>query len=68
MSDDQRLRAWAYLSRVAEAPSGELAELVSRVGPIEAAERVRCGAVEPEVVRRTEARRDIETRFAAENP
>lgn len=61
MSDDeQRLRAWAYLSRVAEAPCAELAELVARVGPIEAADRVRGGAVGPEVGRRTEARRDID--------
>lgn len=61
MSDDeQRLRAWAYLSRVSEAPCAELAELVARVGPIEAADRVRGGAVGPEVGRRTEARRDID--------
>ena len=59
-NDERRLRAWAYLSRVAEAPFAELAELVARVGPIEAAERVRGGAVEPEVGRRTEARRDID--------
>ncbi|MEI6253530.1 MAG: DNA-processing protein DprA [Mycobacteriaceae bacterium] len=57
---EQILRAWAYLSRVAEAPCAELAQLVAQAGPIEAAERVRCGAVEPEVGRRTEARRDID--------
>ena len=61
MSDDeQRLRAWAYLSRVVEAPCAELAELAARVGPIEAAERVRAAAVGSEVGRRTEARRDID--------
>ena len=60
MSDEQRLRAWAYLSRVAEAPCAELAELVNQAGPVEAAERVRSGAVEPQLARRTEARRDID--------
>ena len=60
MSDEQRLRAWAYLSRVAEAPCAALAELAGRVGPIEAAERVRRGAVEPSVQRYTGARRDID--------
>lgn len=58
--DDRRLGAWAYLSRVAEAPCAELAELVAQVGPIEAAERVRSGAVGPEVARRTEGRRDVD--------
>ena len=60
MSDDQRLRAWAYLCRVAESPCAELAELVGRFGPIEAAERVRRGAVDPVVERHTVARRDID--------
>ena len=60
MSDEQRLRAWAYLSRVAEAPCAELAELITQVGPVDAAERVRAGAVGPQVGRRTEARRDID--------
>lgn len=60
MSDEQRLRAWAYLSRVAEAPCAELAALVAEAGPIEAAERVRRGAVDPAVDRRTQARRDID--------
>jgi predicted Rossmann fold nucleotide-binding protein DprA/Smf involved in DNA uptake len=40
---DLTLRAWAYLSRVVEPPCAELAALVARVGPIEAAERVRRG-------------------------
>lgn len=61
MSDDgRRLRAWAYLSRVAEAPCGELAELVAAAGPIEAAERIRRGAVGPALQRRTESRRDCD--------
>ena len=40
MTDDLA-RAWAYLSRVAEPPCPELRALVRRVGPVEAAERVR---------------------------
>ncbi len=59
MSDERRLRAWAYLSRVAEVPCGELAELVAQLGPEEAAERVRGGSVSADLLRRTEARRDI---------
>lgn len=53
-------RAWAYLSRVAEPPCRDLAALAARVGPVEAAERVRRGAVTAELARRTEARRDID--------
>lgn len=53
-------RVWAYLSRVAEPPCPELAELVEAVGPVEAAERVRRGAVAEALVRRTVARRDID--------
>jgi len=52
--------AWAYLSRVVEPPCAELAALVSRVGPVEAAERVRRGDVDEPLARRTEARRDID--------
>jgi DNA processing protein len=53
-------RAWAYLSRVAEPPCRDLAALAARVGPVEAAERVRRGAVPAELARHTEARRDID--------
>ena len=53
--------AWAYLSRVAEPPRPELAALVTRVGPVEAAERIRCGAVGPALAGHTEARREIDT-------
>lgn len=60
MSDEQRLRAWAYLSRVAEAPCAELADLVGRVGPVEAADRVRRGEVSVAVRRRTEARCEMD--------
>ncbi len=52
--------AWAYLSRVAEPPCAELAALVRRVGPVEAAERIRRGDVDDALARRTEARRDID--------
>lgn len=55
--NNERL-SWAYLSRVAEAPCTELAALVARVGPVEAAERVKRGEVSDELSRRTQARRD----------
>ncbi|OBJ03159.1 DNA protecting protein DprA [Mycobacterium sp. 1482292.6] len=58
--DDPALRAWAYLSRVAEPPCAELAALVRGVGPVEAAERVRRGLVDDDLARRTEARREID--------
>lgn len=58
--DDQQWCAWAYLSRVAEAPCADLAELVGEVGPVEAAERVGRGAVGPELARRTQARREVD--------
>jgi DNA processing protein len=58
--DDPALRAWAYLSRVAEPPCAALAALVRHVGPVEAAERVRRGLVDDDVARRTEARREID--------
>jgi DNA processing protein len=58
--DDPAWPAWAYLSRVAEPPCPELAALVQRVGPVEAADRVRRGLVTDELVRRTAARREID--------
>lgn len=63
-ADGAALRAWAYLSRVAEPPCAGLAALVQRVGPVEAAERVRRGAVDDDLARHTEARRDIDTSTA----
>jgi DNA processing protein len=54
------LRAWAYLSRVVEPPCAELAALVDRVGPEEAAEQVRRGQVSDNLARRIEARREID--------
>lgn len=60
MTNTSPLRAWAYLSRVVEAPCPDLADLISQVGAIEAADRVRVGAVGPDLARRTEARRDMD--------
>jgi DNA processing protein len=61
MSDDTRL-AFAYLSRVAESPCPGLAELVRRVGAVEAAALVKSGDVDDDdVARRTEARRQIDS-------
>jgi DNA processing protein len=57
---DLTLRAWAYLSRAVEPPCAELAALVGRVGPVEAAERVRRGRVDDVLARRTAARREID--------
>lgn len=58
--DGPVLRAWAYLSRVAEPPCAELAALAQAVGPVEAAERVRRGLVSDTLLRHTEARRQID--------
>jgi DNA processing protein len=58
--NDPVSRAWAYLSRVAEPPCAQLAALVRRVGPVEAADRVRRGLVDADVARHTEARREID--------
>jgi len=60
MTDETHV-ALAYLSRVAEPPCPELAQLVARVGPVEAAARVKSGDVAPELARRTEARREIDS-------
>jgi DNA processing protein len=60
-ADEATLRAWAYLSRVAEPPRPELAALVARAGPVEAAKRIRSGDVEPELAKYTEARREIDS-------
>lgn len=52
--------AWAYLSRVVEPPCPELTALAARVGPVEAAERVRRGIAGESIDRRAEARRHID--------
>ncbi len=56
----QQRRAWAYMSRVVEPPCAELSALAARVGPVEAAERVRRGEVSAKLAQRTEARRDVD--------
>lgn len=57
---DEISRAWAYLSRVAEPPCPELRALALRVGPVEAAERVRTGNVDGVIAGRIEARYQID--------
>lgn len=60
MTGQGELQAWAYLSRVAEAPCSELAALLRHDGPVGAAERIRRGEVGPALAQRTEARRDVD--------
>ncbi|MBY0443046.1 MAG: DNA-processing protein DprA [Mycobacteriaceae bacterium] len=57
--DQPTLRAWAYLSRVHEPPCPELAALVRRVGPLEAADRIQRGNVDDALLSLTQARREI---------
>jgi DNA processing protein len=57
---DVTLRAWAYLSRVVEPPCAALAALVDRVGPVDAAERVRRAKIDDDLARRTRARHGID--------
>lgn len=59
MTDEVR-RAWAYLSRVAEPPCPELKALVAQEGPVEAADRVKAGRVDSELLSRVEARREFD--------
>jgi DNA processing protein len=56
----EEARAWAYLSRVAEPPCADLADLVADVGPIEAADLVRRGNVEDGLLSLTAARREMD--------
>jgi DNA processing protein len=51
--------AWAYLSRVAEPPAAGVVALVARIGPIEAAQRIRSGRVDERVAAETAARREV---------
>jgi DNA processing protein len=57
---DADMRAFAYLSRVAEPPCPQLAALVCRVGPVEAADRVKRRSVGASLLRATEARYQID--------
>lgn len=54
----QERRAWAYLSRVAEPPCPLLARLVSKVGAVEAAARIKAESIDDELRRRVDARRE----------
>ena len=58
---DSPSRAVAYLSRVVEPPCPHLASLVARVGPVEAADRVKRRAVDDHLLRLTEARYGIDS-------
>jgi DNA processing protein len=51
--------AWAYLSRVAEPPAPGVVALVARLGPVEAAERIRSGRVDERVAAETSARCEV---------
>ncbi|MGE2730586.1 DNA-processing protein DprA [Mycolicibacterium vaccae] len=62
--DAAERRAWAYLSRVCEPPNPPLAELVGTVGAVEAAERIRSRRIAGDLLRATEARRDIDSAVA----
>ena len=59
-TDTSELHAWAYLSRVVEPPCPELAALVDDVGPVEAADRIRCGRVDGTLLSRSDARRELD--------
>lgn len=54
------VRAWAYLSRVAEPPCPALAALIAEQGVVAVAERVRRNDVPERLARHTEARREID--------
>ena len=58
---DPALRAVACLSRVVEPSCPDLAELVARVGPVEAADRVKRREVDDSLLRLTEARHEIDS-------
>lgn len=64
MTIDDTSRAWAYLSRVAEPPCDEVANLVRCVGPVEAAERIARAEVGSTLAENTAARREIDTAAA----
>ncbi|MGZ4556323.1 MAG: DNA-processing protein DprA [Mycobacteriaceae bacterium] len=60
-AQDKRLRDWAYLSKVAEAPCAPLAELVTELGPEDAAHVVRERALPPALAKPTASRRHLDT-------
>jgi DNA processing protein len=61
-ASEEELLAWAYLARVVEPPSAELAALVTEHGPVDVAARVKAGEVSGADARRTidHAARDLE--------
>ena len=61
MMIDPVLGAVAYLSRVVEPPCPPLAELAARVGPVEAADRVKRRQIDTPLLRLTEARHEIDS-------
>lgn len=65
--DDTRLRAWAYLARVAEPPNAAVLGLVEALGPEEAAAAIRARTIpsgHPEVLEATEARHESDSAAA----
>jgi len=58
---DPVMRALAYLSRVVEPPCPHLTALVARVGPVEAADRVKRREIDKPLMRLTEARHEIDS-------
>jgi DNA processing protein len=57
---DPVMRAMAYLSRVVEPPCPQLTAMVARVGPVEAADRVKRRAIDDRLLGLTEARHEID--------
>ncbi|MET0191385.1 MAG: DNA-processing protein DprA [Pseudonocardia sediminis] len=69
---DEVLKARAYLLRVAEPPCREVVDLVRQYGPVEAADRIRHGALSDPLAKKVQARRahdraeaDLEAAHAA---
>jgi DNA processing protein len=59
--NDERMRAWAYLSRVAEPPCPDLMAAVRRIGPVEVADRVLRATIGDPIASRVQARREIDS-------
>ncbi len=60
MTDDITMRAWAYLSRVAEPPNVLLNHYVATVGPVTAAAEIKAGTSPVELADCVEARRGVD--------
>ncbi len=59
-ADEQELRAWAYLSRVAEPPCPRLTVLVADHGPVEVADMIRRGREDSDLTGSVAARREVD--------